>query len=76
LVIGLNVQLYLEKNKKKTEAEGKNCHAKTMLSLEKPIELIGKTPHMCALGKSPRSKYEGRSKSGAARLDLMKRGER
>jgi hypothetical protein len=33
-------EVYLEQNKKKTEAEGKNCHAKTMLSLEKPIKLI------------------------------------
>ncbi len=33
-------QVYLQQNKKKTEAEGKNCHAKTMLSLEKPIKLI------------------------------------
>jgi hypothetical protein len=31
-----------------------------MLSLEKPIKIIWKTPHMCRLGKSPRSKYEGR----------------
>ena len=47
--------------KKKAEAESKNCHAKTMLSLKKPIKLIWKTPHMLRLGKSPRSKYEGRS---------------
>jgi hypothetical protein len=33
-------QVYLQQNKKKAEAEGKNCHAKTMLSLEKPIKLI------------------------------------
>ena len=26
--------------KKKAKAEGKTCHAKTMLSLEKPIKLI------------------------------------
>jgi hypothetical protein len=26
--------------KKKAKAESKNCHAKTMLSLEKPIKLI------------------------------------
>jgi hypothetical protein len=28
------------REKKKAEAEGTNCHAKTMLSLEKPIKLI------------------------------------
>jgi hypothetical protein len=33
-------QVYLQQNKKKAEAEGKNCHAKTMLSLEKPIKFI------------------------------------
>ncbi len=33
-------QVYLQQNKKKAEAEGKNCDAKTMLSLEKPIKLI------------------------------------
>jgi hypothetical protein len=33
-------QVYLQQNKKKSEAEGKNCHVKTMLSLEKPINLI------------------------------------
>jgi hypothetical protein len=55
------VQVYLQQNKKKVEAEGKNCHTKTMLSLEKPIKLTGKTPHMCHLGKSPRNKYEGRN---------------
>ena len=33
-------QVYLQQNKKKAEAESKNCHAKTMLSLEKPIKLI------------------------------------
>jgi hypothetical protein len=32
-------QVYLHQNKKKTEAESKNCHTKTMLSLEKPIKL-------------------------------------
>jgi hypothetical protein len=32
--------------KKKAEAESKNCHVKTMLSLEKPIKIIWKTPHM------------------------------
>jgi hypothetical protein len=30
-------QVYLEQNKKKAEAKGKKCHAKTMWSLEKPI---------------------------------------
>jgi hypothetical protein len=30
-------QVYLQQNKKKAEAKGKNCHAKTMWSLEKPI---------------------------------------
>ena len=34
------VQVYLQQNKKKAEAEGNHCHAKTMLSLEKPIKLI------------------------------------
>ena len=47
--------------KKKEKAESKNCHAKTMLSLKKPINLIWKTPHMCLLGRSSRSKYERRS---------------
>ncbi len=32
--------VYLQLNKKKAKAEGKTCHAKTMLSLEKPIKLI------------------------------------
>ena len=54
-------QVYLQQIKKKAKAEGKTCHAKTMLSLEQPIKLLWKTPHMCRLGKSPRSKYEGRS---------------
>ena len=31
---------YLQQNKKKAKAESKNCHAKTMLSLKKPIKLI------------------------------------
>ncbi len=53
--------VYFQQIKKKAKAEGKTCHAKTMLSLEKPIKLPWKTPHMCRLGKSPRSKYEGRS---------------
>jgi hypothetical protein len=33
-------RVYLQQNKKKSETESKNCHAKTMLSLEKPIKLI------------------------------------
>ncbi len=33
-------QVYLQQIKKKGGAEGKTCHAKTMLSLEKPIKLI------------------------------------
>jgi hypothetical protein len=37
LLLGLSSQVYLQQNKKKAEAESKNCHAKTMLSLEKPI---------------------------------------
>jgi hypothetical protein len=32
--------VYLQQIKKKAKAECKTCHAKTMLSLEKPIELI------------------------------------
>ncbi len=51
--------VYLQQIKKKAKTEGKTCHAKTMLSLEKPIKLLWKTPHMCR--KSPRSEYEGRS---------------
>jgi hypothetical protein len=34
---GMPSQVYLQQNKKKAEAKGKNCHAKTMWSLEKPI---------------------------------------
>jgi hypothetical protein len=30
-------QVYLQQNKKKAEAKGKKCHAKTVWSLEKPI---------------------------------------
>ncbi len=30
-------QVHLQQNKKKAEAKGKKCHAKTMWSLEKPI---------------------------------------
>ncbi len=30
-------QVYLQQNKKKAEAKGKKCHAKTMWSPEKPI---------------------------------------
>ncbi len=33
-------QVYLQQIKKKAEAESKNCHVKTTLSLEKPIKLI------------------------------------
>ena len=33
-------QVYLHQKKKKAEAESKNSHAKTMLSLEKLIKLI------------------------------------
>jgi hypothetical protein len=33
-------EVYFHQNKKKAEAESKNCHAKTMLSLEKSIKLI------------------------------------
>jgi len=51
--------VYLQQNKKKTKTEGKKCHAKTMWSQKKPIELIRKTPHMCRLGKSPKRKGEG-----------------
>jgi hypothetical protein len=32
--------VYLQQIKKKAKAEGKTCHAKTMLSLEKPIKLL------------------------------------
>ncbi len=40
-------QVYLQQNKKKAEAESKNCHAKTMLSLEKPIKAsMNNTPHV------------------------------
>ncbi len=31
---------YFQQNKKKVEVKGKNCHAKTMWSLEKPIQLV------------------------------------
>jgi hypothetical protein len=34
------VVVYLQQIKKKAKAEGKNCHTKTMSSLEKPIKLI------------------------------------
>ena len=33
-------RVYLQQNKKKAKAESKNCHVKTMLSLQKPIKLI------------------------------------
>ncbi len=32
--------VYLQQIKKKARAEGKTCHAKTMLSLERPIKLL------------------------------------
>ncbi len=35
-----NVKFICSRIKKKAEAESKNCHAKTMLILEKPIKLI------------------------------------
>ena len=35
-----NEEVYLQQIKKKAEAEGKTCHAKTMLSLEKPIKVL------------------------------------
>ncbi len=38
--VQVQVQVFLQQIKKKVEAEGKNCHTKTMLSLEKPIKLI------------------------------------
>jgi hypothetical protein len=41
--VEVSSQVYLQQDKKKAEAESKNCHAKTMLSLEKPIKLIWKT---------------------------------
>ena len=37
---GVSSQVYLQQDKKKAEAESGNCHAQTMLSLEKPIKLI------------------------------------
>ena len=36
----LSEEVYLQQIKKKAKAEGKTCHAKTMLSLEKPIKLL------------------------------------
>ena len=64
----------MQQNKKKAEAEDKNCHAKTMWSQEKPIQLVWKAPHMCRSGKSPRRNTREGTKSGAARLGRMKRG--
>ncbi len=32
--------VYLQQIKKKAKAEGKTCHAKTMLSFEKTIKLL------------------------------------
>jgi len=46
---------------KKVKAEGKKCHAKTMRSKKKPIDLIYKEPLMYRLGRTPRRKNEGRS---------------
>jgi hypothetical protein len=40
LVLLFPALVYLQQDKKKAEAESKNCHAKTMLSLEKSIKLI------------------------------------
>jgi hypothetical protein len=37
---GQGIVVYLQQIKKKAKAEGKTCHAKTMLSLEKPIMLL------------------------------------
>jgi hypothetical protein len=34
------VVVYLQQIKKKAKAEGKTCHAKTMLSLENPIKFL------------------------------------
>ncbi len=34
------MEVYFQQIKKKAKAEGKTCHAKTMLSLEKPIKLL------------------------------------
>jgi hypothetical protein len=33
-------QVYFQQIKKKAKAEGKTCHAKSMLSLEQPIKLL------------------------------------
>ena len=35
-----SVKVYFQQIKKKSKTEGKTCHGKTMLSLEKPIKLI------------------------------------
>jgi len=59
--IKLSSQVYLEQHKKKAKDKGKKCHAKTMRSKKKPIELIHKVPLMCRLGRRPRRKNEGRS---------------
>ena len=72
-------------NKKKAKAEGnyllihnkqqgKKCHAKAMRSKKKPIQLIHKEPLMCRLGRTTRRKTRGGPKSGAERLERMKRG--
>ena len=39
-IVYKNLEVYLQQIKKKAKAEGKTCHAKTMLSLEKPIKLL------------------------------------
>jgi hypothetical protein len=36
MVASPSMVVYLQQMKKKAKAEGKTCHAKTMLSLEKP----------------------------------------
>jgi hypothetical protein len=38
--VGEHWKVYLQQIQKKAKAEGKTCHAKTMLSLEKPIKLL------------------------------------
>ena len=50
--LGSQVKFIFSRIKKKAEAEGNNCHAKTMWRQEKPIQLVWKTPHMFRLGSS------------------------
>jgi hypothetical protein len=38
--MSLVLMVYLQQIQKKAKTEGKTCHAKTMLSLEKPIKLL------------------------------------